>query len=177
MTDDLRFIMDHANGVFELRAGAIMVRRTPTPRLLMVTSESLAFTYSVGGAVSFGETTREALAREIREETGVDLPIGELAAIEQAVYHDDDDGRDWHIVALHYWVEVPPDFNPVSTSVTLSGKPERLCWIGADEIAAGLTYYPIFYKDALEGEWSGVRHIIDRPAPSQPDVTQPPRPL
>ena len=160
MSADLRFLVDDSSGVFSLRAGAIMVCRDhDRARLLMVTAESFDFAYSVGGSVIFGETTRDTLAREIKEETGAELEIGELAAIEQALYHDDEQEQDWHVVAFHYWVEVPQDFDPVTASVTINGDPERLCWIGEEEIAAGVRFFPRFYADALQGAWEGVRHI------------------
>ena len=42
--------------------------------------------YSVGGRVRFGESTREALIREIREELDLELKIKDLAIVQESFY-------------------------------------------------------------------------------------------
>jgi len=149
--------------VFELRAAAIIVRRpTGDPadaRLLMATNPTCDYAYSIGGAVEFGETTEEAIAREVCEETGTRLAIGPLAAIEQVMYTEG--GRDWHGVAHHYWVDVPDDFKPTGTSTGWEGAVETVRWLSLADLDA-TTFYPACYRDALLGRWAGVRYFVER---------------
>jgi len=158
---DLRF--SSADGVFELRAAGIIVRRpTPDPgdaQVLMVTSTANDYAYSVGGAVEFGETVREAAAREIFEETGTPLQVGDLAAVEQLVFTEE--GRVWHVVAYHYWVDVPNDFVPTERFAEREGVSATLRWLSATDLQQ-MTFYPACYADALAARWDGVRYFIER---------------
>ena len=161
MPHDLRFTLD--NCVFELRAAAIVIRR-PTcdpadARLLMVTNTVDPYAYSVGGAVEFGETTGQAAAREVLEETGTALPLGPLAAIEQIMFTDGS-GRLWHVVTHHYWVDAPADFHPNRHSVGLDGVDETLRWFSLDDLS-DIVFYPRCYRDALTAQWDGIRYFVE----------------
>ncbi len=161
MPSDLRFRAP--DGMVEIRAAAIIVRRpTPDPadaRLLMVTNQADDFAYSVGGALELGETSREAVLREVREETGMDLPIGPLAAIEQSFHIDRREF--WHLVTFHYWVDVLDGFEPWNSSVGFRSSSETLHWYGLDDLSR-LTFHPRFYRDALFSQWDGIRSVVER---------------
>jgi len=157
---DLRF--SSSDGIFELRASGIIIRRpTSDPadaQVLMVTSSANNYAYSVGGAVSFGETIREAAAREVQEETGTALPIGDLAVVEQLVFTEE--GRVWHVVAYHYWVDAPDDFTPAEHFAEREGVSATLQWFSAEDLKH-ITFYPACYADALVARWSGVRYFLE----------------
>lgn len=159
---DLRFTS--TDGIFELRAAAIIVRRPTTDpadaRLLMITNTQDSYAYSIGGAVMFGETLREAAAREILEETGAPLPVGDLAAVEQTMFTEED-GRPWHVITHHYWVDVPNDFVPAAHSVGFEEADETLHWLSADDLKH-MAFYPACYADAMAAPWSGVRYFLER---------------
>lgn len=81
-----------------------------------------------GGALELGETVREALARELREECGIQVEIGELLGVFDRVLKDQE-GR----VAYHY---VIIDF----AARWKAGEPRpgsdiaQLKWVRAEEI-------------------------------------------
>lgn len=55
-----------------------------------------------GGAVEVGETLGEALRREIREETGIDIEILGLSAVLERIFPDEAGRISYHYVLLDY---------------------------------------------------------------------------
>ena len=63
-------------GFINLRVGAIILK---DDKLLMVGNKARPeYLYSVGGRIKFGETSEEAIIREVYEETGVHMEIDRL---------------------------------------------------------------------------------------------------
>ena len=59
-------------GRFNYRVGAIIIHNG---RYLLMKNPEAPYLYSVGGRVHYGETTGEAVVREVLEETGIALEI------------------------------------------------------------------------------------------------------
>lgn len=76
MPRDLLF--DHANARFSYRISALIVQGGRVLLQCPVGTSDYAF---VGGHVAFGETAKDTLRREIREELHADAVIGELCAV------------------------------------------------------------------------------------------------
>lgn len=55
-----------------------------------------------GGAVETGERLREAIAREVLEETALTVEVGELAEVFERLMPDADGGTEYHYVLLDY---------------------------------------------------------------------------
>ena len=62
-------------GKFNLRVGAVI---TDGKRVLVSKDGSHSFYWVTGGRVKLGETTEEAILREIREELGVEAEVARL---------------------------------------------------------------------------------------------------
>jgi 8-oxo-dGTP diphosphatase len=55
-----------------------------------------------GGRVERGESLREAVVREVREETGIDVDVDGLIGIAERIVRDDDGDIEFHYVILDY---------------------------------------------------------------------------
>ena len=59
-----------------------------------------------GGKVELGETLAQACAREMLEETGLDVRVGERVAVVERIGQDESGGVSYHYVIHDYLVEI-----------------------------------------------------------------------
>ena len=74
------------DGLINLRVGAIIMKNG---KLLMVGNNRAPYLYSVGGRIKFGETSEEAVEREVFEETGVKMKVDRLGFIHENYFYGD----------------------------------------------------------------------------------------
>lgn len=75
-------------------------------KVLLCRAKGGATTYLPGGHIEFGEKGREALAREVREELGVESNVGELLGVVENAFVQH--GRPHAEINLVYALTVPP---------------------------------------------------------------------
>ena len=63
-----------------------------------------------GGRVERGETMAAAAARELREETGLDAAVGEIAGVVERI------GEGYHFLIVDLWAELADDAVPVAAA-------------------------------------------------------------
>ena len=82
-----------------------------------------------GGSLDFGETTRQAAKRELKEETGLDLPeeAFELAYVHEYPVHKGE--HQW--IGFYYMVEIPAEAEP---EVVEPEKSAGWYWVDGDEL-------------------------------------------
>jgi ADP-ribose pyrophosphatase YjhB (NUDIX family) len=100
----------------------LLVRQEKYPEL------AGAFWTLPGGAQEIGETVEQALRREVREETGLEIEIGPLVFIADAIRHDPQDRVKYHYTVLDFrceWVSGEP--RPGSDAVEVR-------WVARDEL-------------------------------------------
>ena len=144
------------DGIVNLRVGALIVR---DGKLLMVGNDVNDYLYSVGGRIKMGETAEEAVIREVREETGVEMKVDRLAFVHENYFYGDmphNRGKLIYEISFYFRMEVPEDFEPVSRSFTEDGRVEYLRWVSPD---TETTIYPDFFRTESLSEGTGVRYF------------------
>ena len=129
-----------------VRVGALVVQHG---RLLLVEHDGLwedgPFWTPPGGGVSFGESLAEALVREAREETGVDLVVGPLRYVLDFVRPP------LHAVSFYFECAATGDA-VLGTDPELETQMLRAVdWVPLDELA-GRTLYPEPFRACLAAD-------------------------
>jgi len=126
-----------------------------------------------GGGAAFGETSAETLAREFREELGVEIVVGELKWVEEnfATWG----GADFHQIVLTFAVELAGGIEiPMSgrfkcLETRTGGNQVWFTWVPIERLRdSGVTVYPHAAADLLANWDQGVQHIVRRAAPGGP---------
>lgn len=145
------------DGFINIRVGAIIKKDN---KLLMVKNEKQDYLYSVGGRVKFGETSKEAVEREVYEETGTHMKVQSLGFVHENYFYADDKVRMNKVIyeiSFYYYMEVPDDFAPVCNSFTEDESKESLEWI---EIGSDKIYFPEFFRSQSLDNDGQVRYIV-----------------
>ena len=144
-------------GLINLRVGAIIMKNG---KILMVGNNRVDYLYSVGGRIKFGETSEEAVIREVYEETGVKLDVDHLGFIHENSFYGDvasTRGKLIYEVSYFYYMKVPEGFEPVCMSMTEDDHEEFLRWI---DVKDPIRYYPEFFRKELLHPTDGVKHFV-----------------
>lgn len=115
-------------------AGLLLVRRDKDPGMGL---------WSIpGGAVELGETQKEAVVREVMEETGVQCEVLELISTADLVTLDSEGRVEYHYLLNHY----------IARGLTMETRPEtpaaEVTWFPLDSLPVG--EMPIQILDLLE---------------------------
>jgi 8-oxo-dGTP diphosphatase len=82
-----------------------------------------------GGLVELGETTREAIAREILEECGIKIRVVDVAGVIDRIVKDEAGRVRYHYVLVDYLAY------PVSTDVAAGSDAAEAEWFAIDRLA------------------------------------------
>ena len=99
------------DGIINLRVGAIIMKNG---KILMVGNDRADYLYSVGGRIKFGETSEEAVVREVFEETGVKMEVDRLGFIHVNYSYGDaasNMGKLIYEVSYFFYMKVPKDYD------------------------------------------------------------------
>lgn len=149
--------ISHAGGLLNIRVGAIIEKNG---KILMVGNERVDYLYSVGGRIKFGETAEEAVVREVREETGIELEVDRLGFVHENFFYGDAPsnlGKLIYELSFFFFMKVPSDFEPIAESFTEDHSKEFLRWVSPDE---KIKMYPAFFRTELKNPSKTVRHFL-----------------
>ena len=139
---------------FHLRAAAIIIVDN---RVLMVKSDDSDAYYTVGGRIRMGESSADAVLREVCEETGQPLAIDRLLFVDERFFHYD--GADHHQVCFYYLMQ-PPAF-PIPDGKPTDQAGESLAWLPIADLPK-FTIIPSFLCTALQNLPDQPVHLITK---------------
>jgi len=148
--------VDCGDGIINLRVGAIIIKNG---KFLMVGNDNSDYLYSVGGRIKMGETSEQAVVREVFEETGVRMEIDRLGYVHENYFYSDSpakSGKTVYEISFFYFMKTPEDFSPASGSFTEEGNVERLVWV---DIGSDAKYYPEFFREELKNPSCEIKHF------------------
>lgn len=137
------------NGLLNMRVAAIIMKEG---KVLMHKRGDIGHMYTVGGRIQFGETSAEAVLREVQEETGVAMEIDHLGFVNENIYVGDSYTKVEQLnyeMCFYYFMKAPDDFDPEVMNAQAGDTDERLLWMDVD---TDEKYYPEFFKTELTAE-------------------------
>jgi 8-oxo-dGTP diphosphatase len=109
-------------GVVIVEGRALLIRRGSAP---------LKGEWSIpGGMLELGETLDQGVRRELAEETGLEVLVGDLIEVFERVFVDDDGRTQYHFVILDYLCEVVSGEARAGSDVT------DVAWAREEELAS-----------------------------------------
>lgn len=153
MAKDLTLAVE--NGFLNVRVGAIIEK---DGKFLFAGNGE--FFYPVGGRVRFGETSEQALHRELIEELGCDMPVDRLGFVIENYFIGSYEGKKnvpVFEIGFYYYLKVPAEFNCDLDRVKDETSSEQLHWV---EPSPQLKLFPECFRTALKEPCSHVRHVV-----------------
>lgn len=148
----------HGDLWFRYRAGAIIVE---DGCVLLVGNENEDYLYSVGGGVHHGETSDDAVVREVFEETGVRYEIERLAVIHENFFDENNGtlkGLNCHEISFYYLMK-PRGSKELNSKSYTHGAREEMHWIPIEDLPK-YKAFPSFLGEYLASEHSEIMHIV-----------------
>lgn len=140
---------------FRYKAAAVIIEEGA---LAFMTNPNEDYFYPLGGAVQLGETSEEAILREIKEETGQDYEIDRLLFIHENFFQQSSGklaGLNCHEISFYYLMKSKgqqfPSFSPRET----------VEWIPLDRMDE-YQAYPNFLAKLVSTQPTGIKRVITK---------------
>lgn len=150
---------------FRYRAAAIIIE---DGAVLMAGNDIDDYYYSIGGGVHLGETSEQAVIREVFEETGVLYEVDHLAFVNECLFYGEGslEGKECHGVEFYYLMK-PRGTRELcgnNAGVGLMGGKEYTCWLPLaklDEYKVFPTFFrEKFFREKLINPGRKIDHVV-----------------
>ena len=145
MKKDLNIKNEELQITFNFRVAALIIN---DGKILLQKSDNVDYWVFEGGRVMFGEDTKSALAREIKEETGVTLDKNDFKLIRVIENFFPIDGTRYHELLFVYLVKDIKELNKMDNFKTLDNELQINKWIDISELN-NLKIQPKIIKDVI----------------------------
>lgn len=118
--------------------------------------------YLVGGRVSFGESTEEALVREVKEELNIDIKTYRALWVNECFFNND--GKRFHEIGMYYLVDISDTtFNHYEKAFEMKeqNRTNYYEWLDIDKLDDSILY-PAFIKDEIKNISNELKLLITR---------------
>ncbi len=144
-------------GLFNHRVAAVIVHNN---KLLAQKNVKTNEYYLPGGRINYGESSEEAVIREIAEELGVTITDYHTIWINECFFTDS--GTRFHEVGIYYLVNLEnTDFNHFESVFELieDSRVNTYEWLDIDSLDS-IALYPLFVKTEIKNPDKNLKHII-----------------
>ena len=83
-----------------------------------------------GGMLELGEKLTEGLQREVQEECGIEIKVGEVVLIYEPIIRDDEGRIEFHYVLVDYWA------HHVSGEAIANDDALAVAWVALDDLSS-----------------------------------------
>lgn len=146
-------------GLFNHRVAAVIINDN---KILAQRNPKDNTYYLVGGRVSFGESTEEALVREVKEELNIDIKTYRPLWVNECFFIDQ--GTRFHEIGMYYLVSLDnTNFNHYEANFTTkeNTKINYYEWLDINDIE-NIPLYPEFIKTKIKNTDKNLSLIITR---------------
>ena len=114
-----------------------------------------------GGHIEMGETVKESLVRELKEETGLDISVGKLVYVNENFFEQE--GQEFHEIGFYFLADVVGE---IPESIESKEGHIDFWFIGLDDLAKK-DLYPEFLRTVLPEDARNAfsdpsKHIVQR---------------
>ena len=143
---------------FTVRAAGVCVL---DDHVLLQTEETLDFWVLPGGRCEMGEQTSRTVQRELWEETGLEVTVGDLLWVMENLFTYE--GKAFHEIAFYYQMTLPELFPPPREQPEFAGvegeKPLTFRWFPLADVE-GLRIFPTYFRQALRELPTSPVHVV-----------------
>ncbi len=151
------WLFESENGICDVRVSGLIVKDNK----ILVQRPKNKNEYALpGGHLKFGETTKEALKREYKEETGADIICRRLLWVEECFWKWN--GKPAHNISFYYLADFCSDFSFLEEFKSFKDNDDMLYgWISIDKLN-NIEIYPQFLKKEIFNLSEYPKHFVSR---------------
>jgi ADP-ribose pyrophosphatase YjhB (NUDIX family) len=140
-------------GMFNHRVGCLAFHED----MILLERSPEGYWFVPGGRVAFGEFSKDAVLREMKEELSINLDNVEWAGLVENYFTLD--GERFHEIAIFYRIEVPID--TLLPTADDNGDPVFYAWHAINNLQ-DIDLKPYFLSDRIVEFKKGVTHVLHR---------------